>query len=79
MSAEQRTAGDECFKSLFRVPTIAVHLYPEIPFYKMHKVWHLKYDEINARNISKQTTLGIEPANIESHRDFDHPKYKPQM
>ena len=55
------------------------HLYPEVPFYKMHKIWYLKYDEINAQNISKQTAFGIEPANIESHRNFDHSKYKPQM
>ncbi|MDX2426185.1 MAG: fatty acid desaturase [Cycloclasticus sp.] len=55
------------------------HLYPEIPFYKMHKVWYLKYDEINAQNISKQTAFGLEPANIESHKNFDHSKHAPQV
>ena len=48
------------------------HLWPEIPFYKMHKAWYLKYDEINAENISFQTAFGVTPANIESHVDFDH-------
>jgi beta-carotene hydroxylase len=54
------------------------HLYPEIPFYKMHKVWYLKYDELNAKNLSKQTAFGLVPANIESHKNFDHSKFKPQ-
>jgi len=46
------------------------HLYPAIPFYKMHKVWYLKYDELNQHNLSIQTAFGLEPANIESHRHF---------
>lgn len=51
------------------------HLYPDIPFYKMHKVWYLKYDEINAKNISKQTAFGLQPSNIKSHICFDHSKF----
>ena len=51
------------------------HLWPEIPFYKMHKAWYLKYDEINAENISLQTAFGLEPANLESHQNFDHSKH----
>ena len=50
------------------------HLWPEIPFYKMHKAWYLKYDEINAHNLSIQKPLGLVPANIESHRNYDHSK-----
>ena len=53
------------------------HLWPEIPFYKMHKAWYFKYDELNAHNLSRQTAFGIEPANIESHINFDHTKLKP--
>lgn len=55
------------------------HLWPEIPFYKMHKVWYLKYDELNAQNLSKQTAFGLVPENIESHKNFDHSKYEPQV
>jgi len=51
------------------------HLYPEIPFYKMHKAWYLKYDEINAHNVSFQTAFGVDPANLESHINFDHSKH----
>lgn len=51
------------------------HLYPEIPFYKMHKAWYLKYDEINAHNVSFQTAFGVAPANLESHLNFDHSKH----
>jgi len=51
------------------------HLYPEIPFYKMHKVWYLKYDEINAHDISKQTAFGLKPSNMNSHINFDHSKF----
>jgi fatty acid desaturase len=52
------------------------HLYPEIPFYKMHKVWFLKYDEINAQDISKQTAFGFQPFNLQSHLNFDHSDFK---
>jgi len=47
------------------------HLWPEIPFYKMHKAWFLKYDELNAENLSRQTAFGLVPANIETHKNFD--------
>ena len=55
------------------------HLYPEVPFYKMHKVWFLKYDEINRHNLSLQTAFGLVPSNIEAHRNFDHSKFSPQV
>lgn len=55
------------------------HLWPEIPFYKMHKAWYIKYDELNAQNLSKQTAFGLVPENIESHKNFDHSKYEPQV
>ena len=54
------------------------HLYPEIPFYKMHNAYYLKFDEINQRNISRQTAFGLKPANLASHhemrRKFDEQK-----
>jgi len=50
------------------------HLYPEIPFYKMHRAWYLKYDEINAHNLSIQKPFGLVPANIASHENFEHSK-----
>ncbi|MEL0083131.1 MAG: fatty acid desaturase, partial [Gammaproteobacteria bacterium] len=28
------------------------HLYPTVPFYKMHRVWHLKKDELNKHDVS---------------------------
>ena len=46
------------------------HLYPTLPFYKMHKVWHLKYDEFNKHNVSYQTAFTMAPANIELHRHY---------
>ena len=49
------------------------HLWPEIPFYKMHRAWYLKYDEINAENISIQKPFGIVPANIDDHINFERP------
>ncbi len=55
------------------------HLWPEIPFYKMHRAWDLKKDELEQYNLSKQTAFGLVPANIESHEAFDHSKYKPQV
>lgn len=47
------------------------HLYPEIPFYRMHKAYFLKFDEINRENISRQTAFRLTPENIESHRNYD--------
>ena len=44
------------------------HLYPTVPFYKMHDVWHLKYDELTQGNVSYQSAFGMEPDNIELHR-----------
>jgi beta-carotene hydroxylase len=46
------------------------HLYPTIPFYKMHDIWFLKYDELNQHNISFQKPFALAPANIESHKNF---------
>jgi fatty acid desaturase len=46
------------------------HLYPTVPFYKMHKVWYLKYDELNANNISIQSAFGMAAANIEQHLQY---------
>lgn len=46
------------------------HLYPEIPFYRMHKAYYLRYDEINAQDIPRQTAFGLAPENIEAHRAF---------
>jgi fatty acid desaturase len=43
------------------------HLYPEIPFYRMHKAYFVKFDEINRENISRQTAFGLKPENMESH------------
>ncbi len=50
------------------------HLYPEIPFYRMHKAYFLKYDEINRQEIPRQTAFGLEPENIEAHRAYRHAK-----
>lgn len=50
------------------------HLYPEIPFYRMHKAYFLKYDEINRQDIPRQTAFGLEPENIEAHRTYRHAK-----
>ena len=46
------------------------HLYPTVPFYKMHDVWHLKYDELTQGNVSYQSAFGMEPDNIQLHRDY---------
>lgn len=43
------------------------HLYPEIPFYRMHKAYFLKFDEINGHNVSRQTAFGLKPENMASH------------
>jgi beta-carotene hydroxylase len=36
----------------------------------MHKAYYLRYDEINAHDIPRQTAFGLAPENIESHRAF---------
>ena len=46
------------------------HLYPTVPFYKMHRVWHLKKDELNKHDVSYQTAFILEPDNIEVHKGF---------
>ena len=46
------------------------HLYPTVPFYKMHDVWYLKYDELSTGNISYQTPFGMAPENMPSHINF---------
>ena len=43
------------------------HLYPTVPFYKIHDVWNLKYDELSRGNVSYQSAFGITPENIASH------------
>lgn len=43
------------------------HLYPEIPFYRMHKAYFLKYDEINAHRIPRQKAFRLRPENYEEH------------
>lgn len=43
------------------------HLYPEIPFYRMHKAYYLKYDEINAHRVPRQTAFALKPENYEEH------------
>lgn len=50
------------------------HLYPEIPFYRMHKAYYLKYDEINRENISRQTAFGLKPQNYASHLAYRQAK-----
>jgi len=37
------------------------HLYPTAPFYTYLKIWHLKYDELVAKNPAVQTAFGIKP------------------
>ena len=46
------------------------HLYPTVPFYKMHRVWHLKKDELNKHEVSYQTAFTLEPENVEVHKGF---------
>jgi len=46
------------------------HLYPTIPFYRMHDVWYLKYDELNAANVSYQRAFAMAPENMASHLDY---------
>lgn len=46
------------------------HLYPTVPFYKMHKVWHLQKEQLTKHDVSYQTAFGLEPENIQAHRDF---------
>lgn len=54
------------------------HLYPEIPFYRMHKAYYLKFDQINAQRIPRQTAFGLKPANYAEHfevrRELDSAK-----
>jgi hypothetical protein len=44
-----------------------------VPFYKMHRVWYLRYDEHTKHNVSYQTAFALEPQNIEVHRRFHAP------
>jgi fatty acid desaturase len=46
------------------------HLYPTVPFYKMHRVWYLRYDEHAKHNVSYQKAFALAPDNIELHRQF---------
>ena len=40
------------------------HLYPTAPFYTYQKIWHLKYDELVARDPAVQTAFGLQPVNV---------------
>ena len=46
------------------------HLYPTVPFYKMHKVWELQKEQLTKHDVSYQTAFGLKPENIEVHREF---------
>lgn len=46
------------------------HLYPTVPFYKMHKVWHLRHGEHTRHHVSYQKAFALAPDNIELHRQF---------
>ena len=46
------------------------HLYPEIPFYRMHKAYFLKYDEINVHRVARQKAFGLKPENYDEHFAF---------
>lgn len=46
------------------------HLYPTIPFYKMHKAWYLKYDELNRHDVSFQSAFAMQPENMQLHKEF---------
>ena len=37
------------------------HLYPTAPFYTYQKIWHLKYDELVAKNPAVQSAFGMAP------------------
>jgi len=43
------------------------HLYPTVPFYRMHDVWYLKYDELSNGNVSYQQAFSMAPENMSSH------------
>ena len=43
------------------------HLYPTVPFYKIHDAWYLKYDELSTGNISYRGGFGLTPENIALH------------
>ncbi|HAC34706.1 MAG TPA: fatty acid desaturase [Gammaproteobacteria bacterium] len=46
------------------------HLYPTVPFYKMHKVWDLRKEQLTRHDVSYQTAFGLEPDNMDVHRSF---------
>lgn len=46
------------------------HLYPMVVFYKMHNVWHLKYDQLSEGNIRYQSAFKMAPENIASHLSY---------
>ena len=46
------------------------HLYPTVPFYRMHDVWYLKYDELSAGNVSYQHAFRMAPENLASHLSY---------
>ena len=43
------------------------HLYPTVPFYKIHDAWYLKYDGLSTGNISYLGAFGLTPENIALH------------
>ena len=49
------------------------HLYPTVPFYKMHDVWYLKYDQLSDGDISYQSAFKMAPENMASHISYHGP------
>ena len=41
------------------------HLYPTAPFYNYIKIWHLKYDELIAKNPAIHQGFALEPVNLD--------------
>jgi fatty acid desaturase len=40
------------------------HLYPTAPFYRYQKIWHLKYENLVAKDPAVQTAFGLQPVNV---------------
>jgi len=46
------------------------HFYPTVPFYRMHAMWYLKYDELSAGNVSYQQSFRMVPGNMPSPLNY---------
>ncbi len=46
------------------------HLYPTVPFYRIHDVWYLQYDELRAGNVSYQQAFALAPENLSRHLTY---------